>query len=148
MVYKDDTHEQVDSKQVNSFNALSAFAQQNKTLHQQYFTFITLLDLWRAIQKQSRLIKDRKVDVSPILDLACCFKHSESPYLWLLEGVAAVEQHVGICRWHKAVLYLPDHWVVKTVPGTGQSIAAQSCVVTHVHVTWMVLEKERVYVCE
>lgn len=73
---------------------------------------------------------------------------SQSVDLWLLKGLAAVEQHVGVWRLYKAVLDLCDHRVVKTVPGLGQGVVAQSRVVTHVQITCMVLEKERVHLQE
>lgn len=38
----------------------------------------------------------------------CWLENSESIDLWLLKGFAAVEQHVGVWRLHKAVLYLSD----------------------------------------
>lgn len=82
------------------------------------------------------------------MDLACWLERSESVDLWLLKGLAAVKQHVGIWRLHQAVLYLPDRRVVKTVPGPSQGVVAQSCVVTHVQMTCMVLEKERVHLHE
>lgn len=68
---------------------------------------------------------------------------SESADLWLLKRLAAVEQHVGVWRLHKAVLYLSDCWVVKTVPCLGQGVMAESRVVTHVQITCVVLEEER-----
>lgn len=63
---------------------------------------------------------------------------------WLLERLAAVEQQVGVWRLHQAVLHLSDRRVVKTMPRPGQGVVAQSRVVTHVQVTCVVLEKERV----
>lgn len=68
---------------------------------------------------------------------------SESADLWLLKRLAAVEQHVAVWRLHKAVLYLSDRWVVKTVPRPGQGVMAESRVVTHVQITCVVLEEER-----
>lgn len=50
----------------------------------------------------------RKLKLSPLMDLTRWWESSESIDLWLLKGLAAVEQHVGIWRWHKAVLYLSD----------------------------------------
>lgn len=69
---------------------------------------------------------------------------SQSSNLWLLERLVAVHQQVGIWRLHKAVLNLSNRRVVKTVPGAGEAVVAQSRVVTHVEVTCVVLEKERV----
>lgn len=86
----------------------------------------------------------QKVKLSPFIDLALWMESSESVDLWLLKGLAAVEQHVGVWRLHKAVPYLSDRWVVKTVPGPSQGVVAQSCVVAHVQMTSVVLRKERV----
>ena len=82
------------------------------------------------------------------MELACFSESSQSVDLWLLKGLAAVEQHVGVRGLHKAVLDLCDQRVVKTVPGPGQDVVAQSRVVTHVQITCMVLEKERVHLQE
>lgn len=82
------------------------------------------------------------------MGFACWLKCSESLDLWLLKGLAAVEQHVGVWRWHETVLYLSDCRVVEAVPGPGHSVVAQSRVVTHVQITCVVLEKERVHIYE
>ena len=54
----------------------------------------------------------------------------------------AVQKHVGIWRLHKAVLYFSDNCVIKAVPRPGETVEARSCVVAHVQMTCMVLEKE------
>lgn len=82
------------------------------------------------------------------MDFACWLKRSESLDLWLLKGLVAVEQHVGVWRWHKTILYLFDRRVVEAVPRPGQSVVAQSRVVTHVQITCVVLQKERVHIHE
>lgn len=60
--------------------------------------------------------------------------------LWLLEGFAAVEQHVGVRGLDEAVLHLSDRRVVEAVPRPGQSTVAQSRVVAHVQVPSVVLQ--------
>lgn len=53
------------------------------------------------------------------LILVFYLQSSQSLDLWLLERLAAVEQHVGVGRLHQGVLYLSDKRVVKQVPGLG-----------------------------
>jgi len=77
----------------------------------------------------------------PLVVLACRSESSESEDLWLLKRLAAVEQHVGMCGLNQAVLHLSDRRVVKTVPGSGQGVVTQRCVVTHVQMTRVVLER-------
>lgn len=74
----------------------------------------------------------RKLKLCPLMYLAHWLESSESMDLWVLKGLAAIEQHIGIWRLHKAVLYLSDRRVVKAVPGLGHGVVAQSRVVTHV----------------
>lgn len=100
-----------------------------KCILKEYFT-----DSIGLIDKTTK----RKLKLSP---LAGWLESSESVDLWLLKSLTAVEQHVGIWRLHKAVRYLSDRRVVKTVPGLSQGVVAQSCVVTHVKMTCVVLEK-------
>lgn len=86
-----------------------------------------------------------KLKHSTLMHLARCLESSESMDLWLLKGFAAIEQHICIWRLHKTVLYLSDRRVVKKVPGPGQGVAAQSHVVPHVQITYMILENERLH---
>lgn len=68
-------------------------------------------------------------------------RSSESVDLWFLDGVPAVQQHVGV-RWrHQAVLDLPDHGVIEAEPHPGRGVVAHGCVVTHIQVTYVVLQK-------
>lgn len=62
--------------------------------------------------------------------------------LWLLERRAAVEQHVGIGGLDEAVPYLSDRRVIKTVPASSAGVVTQSCVVAHVQMACVVLEKD------
>lgn len=59
----------------------------------------------------------------------------------LLNGLAAVEQHIGARGLHGLVLHLSDRRVVEMVPGPGDGTEAQSRVVTHVQVPRVILEK-------
>lgn len=67
----------------------------------------------------------------------------ESRDLGMFEWLPAVKQQVGIWRLNKAVLYLSDGRVIEAVPGAGHSVVAESCVVTHVQMTCMVLQKKK-----
>lgn len=68
-------------------------------------------------------------------------RRSESVDLWFLDGVPAVQQHVGMRRRHQAVLDLPDHGVVEAEPRPGRGVVAHGGVVTHVQATRVVLQK-------
>lgn len=59
-----------------------------------------------------------------------------------MKGPATVEQHVGVGGLHRAVLDLSDHRVVKIVPCLGDGVVTQRCVVTHVQIPCVVLDKE------
>lgn len=61
--------------------------------------------------------------------------------VWLLNGPAAVEQHVSAGGLHKVVLHLSDRRVIKMVPGPSHGTVAQRRVVTHVQVPCVILER-------
>lgn len=63
--------------------------------------------------------------------------------VWLLNWLAAVEQHVSARGLHRVVLHLSDRCVVKKVPGPSYGTEAQSRVVTHVQVARVILEKAK-----
>lgn len=68
---------------------------------------------------------------------------TQSVDVWLLNRLAAVEQHVSAGGLHRLFRHLSDHRVIKMVPGPSEGTVAQSRVVTHVQITCVILEKAR-----
>lgn len=71
------------------------------------------------------------------------YSETQSVEVWLLQRLAAVEQHVSAGGLHRLVLHLSDRCVIKVVPGPGDGTVAHSRVVPHVQVTRVILEKAK-----